>query len=309
MKFGVLNALQRLTTDSSPWAESAWSTKILTTNSNVVVKPTTGTAIVAQGATATNKPTIAAQDGNGNNRATYDHIGFRGGERNYEMVENWDVPQSTVSGTTNPLTGFRRWQALFGAGVTGAAIDQQDAGIIYQTPAVDITLPSNTGNVVLAMSRPVVYVQNFASYVLEAEIFVPVGLSGSWNIDIGFSSQLNSAGFAALLNASSGSSFWSVITGNPSGTGNVTTLVTSALFGVFDAGRLRLEIHGSGSPYGQCVRAYVGGQGPFVITTNVPVSELMYVILRMGSGGVAAEHVIVGQVRCFCNRYPNPDGL
>lgn len=309
MKFGVLTALQRLTTDSSPWAETSWSTKNLTTNDNVIIQPVTGTALLAQVSGTTNiKPTIAVQDANGNNKGLYDHMGFRGGERNYEMVENWDEVQGSVTSTTNPLTGWRRWQVLFGGSAVGGEVDAQSAGVVFQTPAVDITLPTSD-NIILAMARPVVYVQTFASYVLECELYVPVSLSSGWDIDIGFSSALNGPGQTAIVNANSSSSFWSVITGNPTGGGSSTTLVTTAPFGTFDAGRIRLEIHGASSPYGACVRAFFGGAGPFVVSTHIPTSALMYLLIRSNGGSVGSQHINIGQVRCYCNRYPNPDGL
>lgn len=197
---------------------------------------------------SSNLPQLRFLDAAGNGRHVIDHNGLPTGGRITPMVEVWGV---TPGGAGSP------WSTNFG---TAAAVASQNPTTSYNSRFQQLTPSSTSGiaNYALIYSAPLV-ICNTSGMTLVAEFEFGLNAAGagitsntSWflGFDTG-TDPINADTQLIGLYKSYNQANWQTLAAN-GGIHNstVTSPATPPTAGVFPTDRFRVEIQGSGSPYG-----------------------------------------------------------
>lgn len=238
------------------------------------------TIFVSKPTTASDVAQVYLKDASGNVRSVFDHNGYPSGRRS-EYRENWDFNLVTNAIFTNQTifggSGYSRWNGKTISG-TRNIISTQPGGA--SDPSSYLQIFNSTGSTSDICSiygqYPWVKLQTYTSLVMEFEtnISTPSGTTFALGlVDIANAGSTApaagaSGAFRCQLGKRTGDTNWQAITGDGT-TVAFTDLGVVATAGVWT--RIRIELHGSGSPYGACARFFindvqVGGN----ITTHVP---------------------------------------
>jgi hypothetical protein len=251
-------------------------------------------------------------DAAGNNRFLIDHVGFPAG-RLAQFREDWQTTMSNYTTTQAVISENRKWQ-YFAVGAAQVGSNNPDA--INPVAHLDIAIttpPAPTAIGYLSTSKPLLNtVFTNQSVVLETEVggsFLP----GS-TFYFGFSAGQNPTTDTSYIRLRTSSSSWVAETaagGTPS-----STSLAKGLPGIWTAdSRIRIEIHGSSSPYAvassNTVRFYVGD----VMLQQITGTSIPTIPLYLGFGvssttyGSPIPTIIVSPITVFWNRWANPPGL
>lgn len=243
---------------------------------------TPGSKLLVVGrSTLSDEPLAVFSDQLGHTRSAYDHIGYPAGRRS-ELRENWDfnfLVNTAISGASIfGGSGYSRWNGSTtngtrnqlqttpgGPGAAGASAEALFAGAL----SLDVAL--------LYGQYPWVTLQTFVSLVMEFEIS-GTGGAGSGATNFWGLVDINHAGVALSnatpffgIGAKDATANWQMIHGDGA-TLVYTDLGFTTVGSIGNWNRVRIELHGSGSPYGACGRLFfndvqVGGD----MTTNIPL--------------------------------------
>lgn len=255
-------------------------------------------------------PQMVYADANGNARGVIDHIGYRLGHRLLELKEDWVGSFSGTLANVNPIPAFPRWgTAVSGTGVGASQVDPTST---YPTPMIALPFgqsnPSYTG---LFTANKVIYVRSETMAVFEIDVLL-TSLAGFWNVGVGFDQSVPftspSNDYNAIFTASEGAANW-----------QVQTQAVAAITGPTDTGipvvanqvvQLRVELHGSGSPYGACARFAINGVVKATLTTNLPTAQALFATAVGKSRDTTANRFLqVGGNSVVANRYVSAPGL
>jgi hypothetical protein len=251
----------------------------------------------------------------GNVRTVFDHNGYPAGRRS-EYRENWDFVASVSSAITLG-SFFGRWNCSNTAAGRNTIQTSPSGGTGYGGGAVLQML----FNAAVSSDRSIVYgqypwigPQTYTSLVMEFECSIGVAPANT-NIFFGLTDMNNGAGTApansspwiGLAGRSSIAPNWQMIHGD--GTTLVYTDLGIAIAPTISTFiRVRIELHGTGSPFGACARLFfndvqVGGN----MTTAIPTfANLGGVGLTpqfgMVASGASNANATVGAVYLTYNR-------
>lgn len=254
-------------------------------------------------------PQIALKDGGGHAKTTFDHLGYPLGHRSLQFKEDWIGYISTLSASVTPITAFPRW----GMQVSGAVtLSMSQPTSTYPTPMMVLACGAANGSYCsLFTANQPLYLRSDTSAVLEADVMI-TSTSGLWKLAIGFDQSVpftSSTDYNALFTASSGSANWQVQTQNGVGA-NTTTADSTVALATNTIVSLRVELHGSATPYGACARFFVNGVLKNTIATNIPAGQAMYLAMSFNSFDTTGGRFFqVGGVSCVINRFASSPGL
>lgn len=250
-------------------------------------------------------PLAQWRDAAGNGRMLIDHNGYFGGKR-FEFREDWIANLPTLLSSALPITTLQRWQATIAG---GASTGIGEAGATaYPMPMLFLnTTPTSGSSVKVYTACRVVVPIAYSSVVWEIDVFIS-STSGTWDLLCGLgnaTTQYTLFGFGSgnanvLCKASSGAAAPDVNTG----------VTVASLVGTL--ARLRIEIHGTASPYGSPARAFYFLNDVLVgvITTNLPTGGLnIYFELTQQGTSTAGTNVTLSGTTLVHNRYPSSPAL
>jgi hypothetical protein len=264
-----------------------------------------GPAIEAYAFGTTDYPIAVFYDkaGTPNLRTLFDHNGYLMG-RWTEWREGWR-PTETLSatGASNVLFDFAA--SINGTGSTlNGGPTAADIGARYWTATNSTTAP---GDDTFWYSTPIIDPGTYVSLSMEFEACIgALGAGGSVYIGLtdGAAGDLSVGTHNAYLMFTSGDASWSGYVSNGGGNSGKLSMGTAATIGgaPLTFVRCRIEIHGSGSPFGSMVRFYMNGANLQTYTTHVPAAALKFAMGVKRSGGAANTATInVGPVRMAWN--------
>lgn len=253
-------------------------------------------------------PQIILKDQGNNPRLSFDYLGYPLGSRVMQFQEQWiGIPGAVTSGSFLPSP---RWQVATSGAGTGCNV--QSGASTYATPEAQVNCGSANGAYSCLYTAIQIVVPNTNQVtVLEWDTNLAlINNVGTWGVAMGFDiavpfvGTLKGARLVAGPNISgvSGGTWW-VQNGN--GTSTTTTDTTVATTN--SVTKLRLEIHGSASPYGACTRSFVNGaltsyNGANLLPTNG--TAVLYITMLANSGDTnAGRQLLVGGVNCVVNRF------
>jgi len=257
-------------------------------------------------------PQASWQDSAGNTRFAIDHVGYPMGHGRMEFREDWVGASTSVSSTSAPISNFQRWSATI---ATGGTITSEAADANYPGPFMALaTTNSNGSQSALDTACKLVYVETFSSIVADYDVGVGTAPGGSptWQVIHGFSTSATSWGGAtsgAFFQASNANANWQCITSEGASNAQVDSGVAVSFAGQDQMASFRIEIHGSGSPYGAKVRFFISGKLVAETTTHQPAGALMFgmfVNAGAASSGITAG---IGEVVIAANKALSVPGL
>lgn len=218
-------------------------------------------------------------DSAGNARAVFDHNGYPAGRRS-EYRENWSWTLNVSTALSfQPVfsTGMCPWNGFTTNGTRNQITSQGGplAGGGSMSTVFSSAVASDRS--IIYAQQPWVNPQTFSSIVMEFEAQIGASPTGA-TIFFGLTDMNNGAG-----NAPSNSTPWVGLAARRDSSanwqllhGDGTTLVYTDTGIAIDPTkftwiRVRLELHGTGSPYGACARLFFNDvQAGSNVTTNIP---------------------------------------
>lgn len=242
--------------------------------------PTTTPTIVSDA------PQLLLKDAAGNVRGLYDHNGYPMGRRSELRIEwNQSSDGRLVGYTANAPTAA--YPSAFGSFVGPTSV--LDAG----------------GKTAQAMTH---FGSNFLSVVLEAEIAYSALTAAHTTVTWGFSDNLgiNSSTNAIWFQCALGGNWNGFVTGH-----TALDLGVPPVSGSVPSQRLRLEVHGTASPYAGKVRFFINGVLRGEIAGAIPSAALLQTMAVSGisPGPTVATTGYVGPVFATWNRQLSQDAL
>jgi hypothetical protein len=251
-------------------------------------------------------PQAQWRDAAGNGRGLVDHNGYPLGKR-FDFREDWiGGPTTALTATQNPITSLQRWQTAITAGASLAMAEPGTAW--YGSPMANLTTSTSNGSAVtLFTASRIVGLQTFSSIVWEGDVYVQAQ-AGTWT----FIASLNDTA-TNFVSFQWGSAAPNVLC-RASAAGVAATDVNSGVTVASTVGaliRLRIEMHGTASPYGSPSRALyfindvlVGAQ-----TTNIPTVGL-YIYFQLTAGAAFSNSIVlVSGTTLTHNRYLSAPAL
>lgn len=250
--------------------------------------------------TSTDAAQAYVKDANGNVRGLVDHLGYFGGGHVSYLDEVWDYTFS-ASSTATPLANNPRWAVVIASPGT---IASSNPTTTYDSPFVTIA-PLTGANQVLETAMPLVYYPTTSlSFMAEAD--VGTNLSGSFYFGL-LSNGVTLFGGnpSARFRATGIGNNWQCETCNGTTTTTVDSGVAASPTSDPSGARLRIELHGSGSPYGSKARFFINGAKVAEITATLPPASPYLLAFQVTSN----NNGYVGAVHCAWNRFLNPEAV
>jgi len=210
------------------------------------------------------------------NRWLVDHNGYPAGRRN-EFREEWQINfAAPVSATSSSITPAPRFGATINAGgtINGAA-----PSTTYPTQFAAATVTSTSASKAFLWSNttPFYASTTFLSLVLEFEVAATNAPIANQALYLGLGSSAGAADPSTDTSyvrlRASGTANWFA----ECAIGGVATSVDTGVaptVGTFPAQRVRIELHGSTSPYGNVARFFINETLVTTISTNMPTTTM-----------------------------------
>jgi hypothetical protein len=221
---------------------------------------------------------------------------------------------SVTTGSPTIISGAQSWFSYFS--LAGGSITISNPTSAYPAPFVVVASPNtNSQFIVVSSASPIVHTgANFISAVLEWEMGISALTGGtSANAAVGLTDQQNAVGIGSAARIgyfqSQSATNWVAQTLNTSGNfANTGMAITTAST---PNTRFRIEIQGSGSPYGTATAFYFVNEQLSAVTANVPNNAALYlqILAAAGNPSAGAYNFVVGPMRFVCNRILAPAAL
>lgn len=254
-------------------------------------------------------PLTAWADAGAVPRYAVDYLGYPLGTRLLQFQEQWiGLPGAVTSGSFTPAT---RWQVATSGAGTGCNV--QSGASVYATPSAQVNCGSAVGaysclytalQIVMPNTNQVTVLEWDANLALINNVGI-WGVAMGFDIAVPFLGTLNGARLVAGSNVSgvSNSNWWM-----QNGKGSAATTTDTGVATALTVTKFRLEIHGSGSPYGASTRFFINGGPPTIynganlVPTNGTAN--LYITMLANSGDTnGGRQLLVGGVNCVINRF------
>lgn len=244
------------------------------------------------------------QDSAGHVRGTVDHNGYPGGGRISVIDECWNASVS-ASASQSPLTNNPRWQAWT---TTSTTFNTVAASAAYPSPYIQVstTATLNSRGSILSAIQLIHSSATMLSFATEADIGTLLVGDSYWGLSSNVDFTVNQ--HFVRFRQSQGTANWQAECRDAVTTTTVDTGVAVTSNGDPTAFRMRIELHGSASPYGAKARFFINGTRVAEITTHLPAATL-YLAFEANNTNTAAQTLSVGGVHTVWNRYLAPDNL
>ncbi len=255
-------------------------------------------------------PQLLFYNTSGNVRSLVDHNGYPMGRRS-ELREEWIVNIGTVSSSQAPITGAQRWSVTTsGTAITAGALVVNAPAATYPCNSPSISTASGAGAVSVFTAAPIINTSNtFLSTVIEFEATAGTDLtakthSETFTFGLSDTSVPSSATKYCWLKASAGVANWKCQTANGGAPTSTDSGVSIDFVGTAPAQRWRIELHGSGSPYGSMGRFFINEVLVAENATTLPASTTLYLVFG-ASGASTADPITLhfGPVLATWNRF------
>lgn len=235
-------------------------------------------------------PQARFYDTAGNLRWLVDHNGFPMGRRS-EVREEWIHNIGTVAATATPIVPMQRWSTTFTG--AGGALTLTAPSSSYPANAPTIITTGGACGIFLYTAAPLIHTGNtFLSTVVEWEAGSPTNVSsGTHSETIWMGLTDNPAAPASSNNycwfsCTNGQVNWQCANANGGAVTTVDSTVSESVF-TSPGQRMRIELHGSASPYAGKARFFINEALVQTSATNLPASAALS--FMVGSSGAASS--------------------
>ncbi len=275
--------------DGGTWANAYQAYKALADYHAAVAQLTTYTLPT----TSTDAPQLRIKDAAGNIRFLVDHNGFPMGRRS-EFREEWIYNIGTVAATATPIVPAQRWSTTF-TGTAGTLTISAPTSA-YPANFVAIATAAAASAIYLYTAAPIIHTGNtFLTTVIEWEAVPNTDVTSGTHSEtiwmgLADNATLGSSNNYCWFKATAGVGNWKCETGNGGVSTSTDSGVAANTTGTAPAQRWRIELHGSGSPYGSKARFFINEALVAQNTTNLPASAALY--LALGCSSAASGNVV-----------------
>lgn len=300
--------------DGASWANIAQAIKTSPDFIAYLMKLLNGQLPVAPGGANADKPQLMPYaNGASNPRWLVSHNGFPGGPINV-FREQWMAGQNTSAAgllINNPV-----WYMEYtNAGGAPSWQQGQVSGSLYAGTFSKLNLASTLNNAVLLSSTPIFNPAcTFASWELKADFAMDTVGANNATFWVGLSgtSDYRTPGASGYLwfKKTSGVTNWQCEANDGASTTTQDSGVPPLAFGTGGMQRLRIEYHGSTTPYGaNTARFFINDVLVKTYTTNLPITAQEIAVGGQLTTGGAARTGYIGTVELYVNRFSSGGGI
>lgn len=254
-------------------------------------------------AVGTDAAQVLMKDAAGSNRFLISHNGFVGSTNNL-LREEWKLPISFI-GVGGTITNNPIWFLSVAGSPTGIST-QPPTATVPGTYLVVSTQNVNANKLVVSSNGQWMHPGcTFASWELRADFSMDAIGNNGMTHWFGFSGSKDASapasGYAWFKKATTDTN-WQCQTNNGATTTNVDSGVVPTIDGTMQ--RLRIEHHGSASPFGAVTtRFFINDVLVATSTTNLPTAAQYVVFGSLCTSGGTGHDCDVGTVELSVNRY------